>query len=83
MGFEISYTSEQPPTNADILRVLRAQYPDKDFAIHGNTIVESYRGQPDYTEVLARWKRVQTNMAVVATAPMPRVDLDRIMTSDL
>lgn len=83
MGFEISYTSEQVPTNADILRVLRTQYPDKDFTMRGNTIVESYRTQPDYSEVLARWKRVHSEIGVVATAPTPRIDLDRMMTSDL
>lgn len=83
MGFEIHYSTETPPSDADILRALRAQYPNKAFGMQGKTIVESYVGQPDYTEVLAHWKRVHSAMGNVATTTTPLADLDRMMSSEL
>ncbi len=59
MGYEISYSGSRPPRDAQILAQLRAEYPDKDFTIHNGTIVESYRTQPSYQEMLtnSRWHR--------------------------
>ena len=89
MGFEISYPSDRAPSNADILRTLRAQHPDKDFTIHGNTIVESYRTQPSYAEMLENspWNRTVNAAGVravaVAEADSPASSLERTMSSRL
>ncbi len=83
MGFEIHYSTETPPSDADILRTLHAQFPDKAFRMQGRTIVESYIDQPDYSDVIAHWKRVHSAMGEAATAITPRVDLDRMMTSEV
>jgi hypothetical protein len=89
MGFEIRYTSDQPPSDADILKMLRAQYPDKNFAVQGNTIVESYRTQPSYTEMLERSPRKRAANAAgvraVATAEIdaPVSYVERTMSSQL
>lgn len=89
MGFEIRYPSGSAPSNTEILQVLRAQYPDKDFTMHGNTIVESYRTQPSYAEMLENspWSRPANAAGVravaVAEADSPASYLERTMSSQL
>lgn len=89
MGYEIAYSSTRPPRDAEILAVLRRDYPDKDFAIHNGTIVESYRTQPSYTEMLkqSRWYRASTAAAeravAVATGDTPTDYIERVMSNDV
>lgn len=86
MGYEIAYTVGNKPTDADILRTLREQNPDKDFALHNGTIVESYKTQPDFDEMLrnSRWPgRAQNELGVLAAAAANADDLDRMMSNKL
>lgn len=88
MGYEIRSTGNQPPRDAEILAVLRREFPDKEFAIHNGTIVESYRTQPDYDTMLenAPWYRARAAAAeravAVVTDPADNY-IDRVMSNDV
>lgn len=89
MGYEIGYSTSQAPRDAEILAVLRRDYPDKDFGIHNGTIIESYRSQPDYQTMLKNspWYRATKAAAkrVVAVTERDPADdyIGRVMSNDV
>ena len=89
MGYEISYSGARAPRDSEILAMLRRDYPDKDFAIHNGTIVESYRTQPSYEEMLkkSRWHRPERAAAAraVALAETETADdyIGRVMSNEV
>jgi hypothetical protein len=86
MGFEIAYPVGKRPTDAQILRQLREQYPGRQFAIGpGNTIVESYLEQPTHFEQpfgLRAAKSAGVRAVAEVVEPAPSY-LERTMSGDL
>ena len=86
MGYEITYPVDQKPTDAQILRILREQYPTKQFAVGpGNTIVESYIDQPVNFELPhgSRVARATGTRAVAEAVDAVPSYLERTMSNDV
>jgi len=90
VGYEIITPAGHVPRDAEILAVLRRDFPDKDFGIHNGTIIESYRTQPDYKTMLEhspwyhRTTRAAALRAVAVTESNDSSDyMARVMSNDV
>lgn len=70
MGYEITYPASHDLSDADIVRTLNEQNPDKKFSIQNGTIIEEHREQPSFREMLENspWHRARLGAAERAVA---------------
>lgn len=81
MSVEIRYCDGAKPSDREIIAMLNSQYPDKIFSLGtGNTIVESYRDQPELPSSIPQRIAREAKLGFGATASIE--DIERMMTSD-
>jgi len=90
VGYEIANLAGYVPGDAEILAVLRRDFPGKDFTVHNGTIIESYRTQPDYKTMLEhspwyhRTTRAAASRVVAATESNDSSDyMARVMSNEV